>query len=442
MRAQLWRYAVAVLASGLLVALPAGALAAGPATEFSAGITPTSIPHGIAAGPDGNLWFTEIDGDRIGRITPAGVVTEFSAGITADARPKGIAAGPDGNLWFTEYDGDRIGRITPAGTVTEFTAGITPGADPGRHHRRPGRQPLVHRVRRQPDRADHPRRRRHRVRAGITAGAGPRGITAGPDGNLWFTEYDGDRIGRITPAGVVTEFSAGITAGAGPRGIAAGPDGNLWFTEFAGDRIGRITPPAPSPSSARASPRAASPTRSPPGRTATSGSPSRRQPDRADHPGRHRHRVQRGHHVRLRARGITAGPRRQPLVRRGRRQPDRADRHRRAGAHDRQPAPQPRLRDRHADELGDGGGAGAGLGGNAEPDVTRLRQRRALPVDRRGDRDRGRQRTRLRRPQQRGVAGDPAVDVGATRPRSTRAARPRTCRPSSAGRAAMRMPQP
>src|SRR5439155_25862858 len=31
----------------------------------------------IAAGPDGNLWFTEPAPNRIGRITPAGVVTEF-----------------------------------------------------------------------------------------------------------------------------------------------------------------------------------------------------------------------------------------------------------------------------------------------------------------------------------------------------------------------------
>ena len=63
-----------------------------------------------------------VNGDRIGRITPAGVVTEFSAGITAGSGPYGIAAGPDGNLWFTEFDGDRIGRITPAGVVTEFGA--------------------------------------------------------------------------------------------------------------------------------------------------------------------------------------------------------------------------------------------------------------------------------------------------------------------------------
>ena len=38
----------------------------------------------------------------------------------------------------------------------------------------------------------------------------------------------------------MTEFSKGITKGAGPIGIAAGPDGNMWFTELGGNRIGRI----------------------------------------------------------------------------------------------------------------------------------------------------------------------------------------------------------
>ncbi len=73
----------------------------------------------------------------------------------------------------------------------------------------------------------------------ITTASGPTGITAGPDGNLWFTENTANRIGRITPAGVVTDFN--LTAGSGPKSITAGPDGNLWFTEFNGSRIGRIT---------------------------------------------------------------------------------------------------------------------------------------------------------------------------------------------------------
>jgi virginiamycin B lyase len=82
--------------------------------------------------------------------------------------------------------------------------------------------------------------------AGISAGAFPTYITAGPDGNLWFAEVGVNQIARITPDGVVTEFSAGITLNSGPTGITAGPDGNLWFTEQGASgvpaAIGRITP--------------------------------------------------------------------------------------------------------------------------------------------------------------------------------------------------------
>ncbi|MGZ5380745.1 MAG: Vgb family protein [Thermoanaerobaculia bacterium] len=70
---------------------------------------------------------------------------------------------------------------------------------------------------------------------------GPQGITVGPDGNLWFTEYAANQIGRITPAGVITEFPI-PTTNSGPWGIVAGSDGNLWFTERLGQSIGRITP--------------------------------------------------------------------------------------------------------------------------------------------------------------------------------------------------------
>ncbi|MGE0027988.1 MAG: hypothetical protein AB7O78_15810 [Thermoleophilia bacterium] len=77
--------------------------------------------------------------------------------------------------------------------------------------------------------------------AGLSPGAAPRGITAGPDGNVWFAE-DAGRIGRITPTGTITEFSQGITAGSRPLDIATGADGNLWFTELFGGAVARITP--------------------------------------------------------------------------------------------------------------------------------------------------------------------------------------------------------
>ncbi len=73
-----------------------------------------------------------------------------------------------------------------------------------------------------------------------TANSGPNSITTAPDGALWFTESGTSKIGRITTAGVITEFLL-PTTDSHPNGITTGPDGALWFTEFNASKIGRIT---------------------------------------------------------------------------------------------------------------------------------------------------------------------------------------------------------
>jgi len=55
----------------------------------------------------------------------------------------------------------------------------------------------------------------------------PAGIAVGPDGTLWFTNYFGNSIGRITTAGVVSNYTDPSIDQ--PAGIAVGPDGALWF---------------------------------------------------------------------------------------------------------------------------------------------------------------------------------------------------------------------
>jgi streptogramin lyase len=68
----------------------------------------------------------------------------------------------------------------------------------------------------------------------------PQWITAGPDGNMWFTETPGNAVARITPAGVVNEFSA-LTDGANPEQIIAAGDGRLWFTEIGFGALGAVS---------------------------------------------------------------------------------------------------------------------------------------------------------------------------------------------------------
>src|SRR5262250_1676995 len=72
-----------------------------------------------------------------------------------------------------------------------------------------------------------------------TAGSYPTGITVGPDGFLWFTEYSA--IGTVTPTGTFTEYPV-PTANCGLPGITTGPDGNLWFIEGCANQIGKVTP--------------------------------------------------------------------------------------------------------------------------------------------------------------------------------------------------------
>ena len=76
------------------------------------------------------------------------------------------------------------------------------------------------------------------------ANSSPAAITTGPDGNLWFTDWGNGSIGMINPAThAITEFPV-PTSNGNPylRGITAGPDGNLWFTEQTGNNIGMINP--------------------------------------------------------------------------------------------------------------------------------------------------------------------------------------------------------
>lgn len=79
-----------------------------------------------------------------------------------------------------------------------------------------------------------------------TRASQPTGITAGPDGNLWFTESRGNKIGRITPDGTITEFQV-PTAASQPKGIVADAKGHVWFTQSTAGKIGRLDPDAASP---------------------------------------------------------------------------------------------------------------------------------------------------------------------------------------------------
>ena len=142
-------------------------------------------------GPDGALWFTNFGNNSIGRITTDGSVTNYpDSSITT---PSAIAVGSDDALWFTNA-GRTIGRVTTAAVFSYFTdTWLRPA-----RHRRGSRQRVVvhvglrHRGRRQ----DHDRGGDH-GRTRISSNITPRGITKGPDGEMWFTTGQTQAIGHI-----------------------------------------------------------------------------------------------------------------------------------------------------------------------------------------------------------------------------------------------------
>jgi streptogramin lyase len=168
--------------------------------------TPRSRPYSIVSGPDGALWFTEIAGNNIGRITTKGkFVPSTGYPVAAGSAPYDIVPGTDGkSLWFTENSGNNIGQISTSGEITVYQI--------------------------------------------PTANSYPASITIGPDGAVWFTESGVAQVGQLTIGNVcnsatgsmICEYPSPIPQ---PGEMAVGPDGALWIVEqlgTAGD-IGRIT---------------------------------------------------------------------------------------------------------------------------------------------------------------------------------------------------------
>jgi len=223
-------------------------------------------PHGLALGPDGNLWFTGKATGTVGRLEPGGRVTHFQL-PTPGSTPIYTAAGPDGAMWVTELTGNMIARVTPSGQVEEIAIptplsrpiAITPGPDGAMwfSEEAGGR---IGRIDRGPD-------GKWRVLELVVPAAQANLILAGlafdRRGDLWVQQYVSnnvpepqgtDWVVRIGRAGLDAWARSGGRAGSplaltyAPvptpstvmHRIAQGRDGAMWFTEMGADKLGRI----------------------------------------------------------------------------------------------------------------------------------------------------------------------------------------------------------
>lgn len=196
-------------------------------------VTPVALPgadlmnwDGLTVGPDGNVWF--LTSANVNVVTPAGTATAFPypSGENANVYAN-IAAGSDGNLWFTEYFKLKIGSVNPTThVVTEFdTAPACGTANPNDIVAAPDGNlyfdcaSLLNKI---------------TTAGAITSFPNPFGtsnssqaLAVGPDNNVWFISY----------AGIIGEFNwsnSSITTYQPLNGtdktytLTQGPDGNMW----------------------------------------------------------------------------------------------------------------------------------------------------------------------------------------------------------------------
>ncbi len=217
-----------------LLAVTAGTGLAQGSPQHSFPIRGGSQPFAITMGADGNYWFTLSNSNEVARITPRGQISYFTTPSLSN--PAFITLGADGNIWFAEGSSGSIASVTPAGVVMEHqfsffgvSVGITSGSD--------GNIWFT-------DQTDSAVWKYDLSRGTFTefllptSSSFPGDITTGADGNMWFTEQAVNQLGRITPAGVITEFPSFDS----PTSIAAGPDGHIWVASAFTPKVTRVIP--------------------------------------------------------------------------------------------------------------------------------------------------------------------------------------------------------
>ncbi len=200
-----------VIAIGIILALVALLLSptikAAAVTEYN--LWPGSLsPYGLVPVGNNHIWFTEFGSDRIGRLDRAsGDINEIQ--LPTGSRPYDIdlQAGSN-NVWFSLSQRDKIANLDTSQTTSfnwnEFS---------------------------------------------LTTNAGPRGVVVqenhiGGWPKIWFTEFSTSAIGSLTtgtPSYIVTEYYL-PDSNSQPLNIIYMNSSGVWFTEYQGHRIGFLNP--------------------------------------------------------------------------------------------------------------------------------------------------------------------------------------------------------
>lgn len=187
-------------------------------------------PSGVAVDGSGSVYVADTNNHKIRKITSAGVVSTFAgSGVAAFAdgtgslakfaNPNGVAVDANGNVYVADTNNHKIRKITSAGEVSTLAGGTSGFADGA---------------------------------GGMAKFSNPRGVAVDGSGNVFVADFGNHRIRKITSAGVVSTLAgsgvAGFADGAGstakfssPMGAAVDAGGTVYVADTGGNRVRKIT---------------------------------------------------------------------------------------------------------------------------------------------------------------------------------------------------------
>lgn len=191
-----------------------------------------SKPSSVVLDAAGNLYVADSFNHRIRKITPGGEVTTFAGSSMVGAAdgngaaasfntPSGLAIDLAGNIYVADSGNNLIRKISVNGDVITFAGSGFPGSTNG-----------------------------NGIAASFNA---PQNLTVDGDGNVYVTDSGNNLIRKINSTGDVTTYAGNGSAGSDngpalsasfnkPYGIVVDAIGNLFVSDFGGNLIRMIDP--------------------------------------------------------------------------------------------------------------------------------------------------------------------------------------------------------
>lgn len=187
-------------------------------------------PHSLQAAPDGSIWITLALGNRLGRFDPATGQWQLYA-MREGYYPHTLRIDDRGRVWFTIAGSNHVARFDPA--QERFDTIRVPAQSL--------QQELVLRL--LPFAmwlsryVDLPL---EAAGEGVASMPIPYGIDIAPNGDVWFSQLNAHKIGRIDPETFAVEMvDTPFTA---PRRLRFDSQGRLWIPGFSSGVVSRFDP--------------------------------------------------------------------------------------------------------------------------------------------------------------------------------------------------------